>query len=53
MNKEILEIQAYNSICEAVGCFAHASELIFVKVSNQVELPLFLCKDCVRKFEDH
>jgi hypothetical protein len=53
MHKEILEAQAYNGICEAQGCFANASEVIFVKVGNQVEIPLFLCKHCVRKFGDH
>jgi Rieske Fe-S protein len=53
MNKETLEVQAYNGICEALGCFANASEVIFVKVGNQGELPLFLCKHCIRKFEDH
>ena len=39
--------------CEAVGCFANASDVIFVKVGKLGELTIPLCKKCISEFEDH
>lgn len=39
--------------CEAVGCFANASNVIYVDVGNIGKVALFLCKNCVTEFEDH
>jgi hypothetical protein len=40
-----------NDICEAVRCFKKATSQIVVKIGEQREIPLNLCKDCIDKFE--
>lgn len=51
MNKEVSDFQAYNSICEAVGCSAIATNKITVKVGNLGSIPLSLCSDCLSEFQ--
>jgi hypothetical protein len=41
-----------NGICEAVRCFEKATSQIIVKVGDQREIALNLCKDCINKFVD-
>jgi hypothetical protein len=51
MNKEVLDFQVNNSICEAVGCLARTTIKIKVKVGQLGTIPLDLCADCVNKFD--
>lgn len=44
--------EVYNSICEAVGCFARATNNIAVKVGTLGVISLFLCNDCISKFQE-
>jgi hypothetical protein len=37
-------------ICEAVGCFAHATNTIEVEAGNHRAISLSLCNICVNKF---
>jgi hypothetical protein len=39
-------------MCEAVNCFAYASNSIEVKAKNHRTISLSLCNDCVCKFRD-
>ena len=41
------------NICEAVGCFAKATDSIDVKVGDSRAITLFLCKKCMIRFEDN
>jgi hypothetical protein len=49
---QTLDLVSSNGICEAVGCFQKATIDIEVKVGEGKEIMLYLCKDCVKKFED-
>jgi hypothetical protein len=49
---QTLDLVSNDSICEAVGCFEKATSQIVVKVGEQREIPLNLCKDCIEKFEE-
>jgi hypothetical protein len=51
-HNQSLDLVSNNSICEAVGCFQKATIDIEVKVGQEKEITLSLCKDCVKKFED-
>jgi hypothetical protein len=51
LDKEILDFQVNNTICEAIQCFAKATNKIDVKVGESGVIPLYLCKHCVRKFD--
>jgi len=50
MNKEVLDCRV-NNICEAYGCFEKAATTINVTVGQLGIIPLDLCNDCVRKFD--
>jgi uncharacterized protein YlaI len=52
MNQEIIELEVNNSICEAVGCSNKATVELTVNVGRKRTIQLFLCKDCVSKFEE-
>jgi hypothetical protein len=52
MSKEVLDFPVNNSICEAVRCFEKATSQIVVKVGDQREIALNLCRNCIDKFED-
>jgi hypothetical protein len=39
-------------LCEAVGCFAEATNTIEVKAGNHRTISLSLCNDCVYKFRN-
>ncbi len=47
-----LDLLSSNEICDAVGCFARATEKIEVKAGPQKVIPLLLCNDCVSKFQE-
>jgi hypothetical protein len=49
MSKEVLDLQVYNSICEAVGCSEKATTKINVGVGNLGSISLDLCTNCVQK----
>jgi hypothetical protein len=48
--QDIILSEANKQICEAVGCFAQATEKIQVKVGEKGMLCLYLCSTCVGKF---
>jgi hypothetical protein len=52
MNQEIIELEVNNSICEAVGCSNKTTVELTVNVGRKRTIQLFLCKDCVSKFEE-
>lgn len=52
MNKGLLDFQGNKIICEAVGCYARATEKIQVKAGPQTVVSIFLCKDCIYKFQE-
>jgi uncharacterized protein YlaI len=41
-----------NIICEAIGCLAKATFKIDVKVGQNRAVTLYLCGNCIDKFED-
>jgi hypothetical protein len=51
LDKEILDFQVNNTICESVQCFAKATNKIDVKVGESGVIPLYLCKHCIGKFD--
>jgi uncharacterized protein YlaI len=52
MSHEILQLKVNNSICEAVGCSNKATVQLAVNAGRERPIQLFLCKNCVSKFED-
>jgi hypothetical protein len=52
MSQEIIETNIISSICEAVGCSNKATINLVVNVGPDRTIRLFLCKNCVQKFED-
>ena len=51
MSQDIVVSERTNKeICEAVGCFAQATEKIEVKVGDKGTICLYLCGNCVCKF---
>jgi hypothetical protein len=53
MNNEVLHLQANNVICEGYGCFNKATTKINVKVGQLGTIPLDLCTDCLKKFDEN
>ena len=51
MNKELLPFELHKNICEAVGCDATATTVIAVKAGIYGIINLYLCENCVCKFE--
>jgi hypothetical protein len=51
MDKKTINFQVNNGICEAIQCFAKATNTIDVKVGENGVIQLYLCKHCVRKFD--
>jgi hypothetical protein len=51
MNDEVLHLQINNLICEGFGCFKKATTKINVKVGQLGTIRLYLCTDCVKKFD--
>jgi hypothetical protein len=43
--------QFHNNICEAVGCFAEATSKVDVKVGLEGTITLYLCVNCIHKFD--
>jgi len=52
MSQEIIDLRIINGICEAVGCSNKATVQLAVNAGRERPIQLFLCKDCVPKFED-
>ncbi|MGA7898590.1 MAG: hypothetical protein WCA39_06965 [Nitrososphaeraceae archaeon] len=46
------DLETNNSICEAAGCFARATNKIRVKAGAQKVISLLLCNGCVTKFQE-
>ena len=53
MNNKVLHLQINNVICEGYGCFNKATTKINVKVGQLGTIPLDLCTDCVKKFDEN
>ena len=51
MNRELLDFQV-NNTCEAYGCFEKAATTIKVRVGHLGIIPLDLCANCVKKFDE-
>ncbi len=43
----------YFQVCQAVGCFARATDTIKVEAGNQRVISLLLCGECVPKILGH
>lgn len=39
-------------VCEATGCFKKATERIAIKVGDLGAISLFVCSDCVTRFQE-
>jgi hypothetical protein len=52
MNTEVLDFQINNCICEANGCFKNATDKIALRVGTLGTITLFVCRDCVAKFQE-
>jgi hypothetical protein len=52
MNQCKILQEVNNDICEAAGCFSPAEVQLKVKVGQQGNISLSLCKDCVCKFRN-
>ena len=52
MSQEIIDPEVNNDTCEAVGCFAKATNKIAVKVGSLGSINLYLCKGCAKMFGD-
>jgi hypothetical protein len=46
------ELELYNVICQAAGCFDRATNKIEVRAGPQKVIFLLLCSHCVSKFEE-
>ncbi len=53
MNNEVLHLQVNNVICEGYGCFKKATTKINVQVGQLGAIPLDLCTDCMKKFDEN
>jgi hypothetical protein len=49
MSESILDSEA-NNVCEALNCFARATNKISMKMGNKGIILLELCNDCVPRF---
>jgi hypothetical protein len=52
MDKQVMDSQV-NNICEAYGCSQKATTKVNVKVGLRGTIPLDLCTDCVKKFDEN
>jgi len=46
-----LEIQYHNQICEAIDCNKQATENIPVSAGKHGTIEIYVCKNCVCKFQ--
>ena len=53
MNNKVLHLQVNNVICEGFGCFNKATTKINVKVGQLGTIPLDLCTECMKKFDEN
>ena len=53
MNNKVLHLQINNVICDGYGCINKATTKINVKVGQLGTIPLDLCTDCVKKFDEN
>ena len=52
MVQQAIDSEVYNSVCEAVGCFAEVETEIAISVGTKGTISLRLCKECVNRFKD-
>lgn len=50
MNNYNLTNDLNNVICEAVDCTKHATQNIVLQLTNQNQIVVHVCKNCVNKF---
>jgi hypothetical protein len=53
MNKEYNDTDINKNICEAVGCFAKATDKIALEGATFGIISVLVCRNCIRKFQDH
>jgi hypothetical protein len=51
LNQSIFYSSNNDDICEAVGCFAEATTKVDVKVGLKGTITLYLCVNCIDKFD--
>jgi hypothetical protein len=52
MNKEYNDTDINKNICEAVGCFAKATDKIALEGGTYGVISVLVCRNCIRKFRD-
>jgi hypothetical protein len=52
MNQDYDDTDINKNICEAVGCFAKATDKIALEGGTRGIISVLVCKNCIRKFRD-
>ena len=52
MNKEYNDTDINKNICEAVGCFAKATNKIALEGGTFGIISVLVCRNCIRKFRE-
>jgi hypothetical protein len=53
MDQECIDSEANNCICEAVDCFATATDKIAVQGGTFGIISVLVCRNCIGKFQDN
>lgn len=53
MKEHIAHLDNSDETCEALNCFARATDKVVVKVGDLGAITLLLCKKCMIRFEDN
>jgi hypothetical protein len=52
MSRQYSDSNVNKGICECIDCFSQATTAIEVSVGVLGVIPLFLCQNCLSKFQD-
>ena len=52
MNKEYNDTDINKNICEAIGCFAKATDKIALEGGTYGVISVMVCRNCIGKFQD-
>jgi hypothetical protein len=53
MDQGCIDSEANNCICEAVDCFARATDKIAVQGGKFGVISVLVCRNCIGKFQDN
>jgi hypothetical protein len=53
MSINYIETDINNSICEAVGCFAKATDKVELEGGTFGVISVLVCRNCIGKFQDN